>query len=321
MRTRRMVPFVTLTLVLLITIIQIFRSIGGSYDEFVLTNLNVISWELLYNQPWRILTSPFLHQNLLHFLENLLFLLLFGRNIEQTHGPAYLLGAFFGALVTGHVIYINGMHDWLIGISGGVCGLFGFSLIANHRTPWWTTLTRRPLHVLYIANLLWAVILDSTHWLPYRVAHLDHLVGILYGMAFGGAFLLAPRGARWRWAVIALPLVLFTSLFYSPWQVEWRLVKRPPILVTTEADCQLRSPEQNVYVAAHIRFVNTSTKSVAAYWLDYRGKARYELWLRPGDSGEQNSFVGHPFCIVAVDSGEALQAVTVTEPGQIIIIH
>src|SRR6266542_417981 len=107
----RTVPYITLTLAVLITIIQIFRSIGGSYNEFVLTNLNVGNWELLYEQPWRILTSPFIHQDILHFLENLFFLLLFGWQIERTYGRAILLGVFFGALVTGYVIYINFMHE------------------------------------------------------------------------------------------------------------------------------------------------------------------------------------------------------------------
>ena len=321
MRAQRTVPFVTLTLALVITSIQLFRSIGGSYDEFVLTILHHGSWELFYSQPWRVLTSPFIHQNILHFLENLFFLLLFGWQIERTQGRTILLGIFFGAIVTGYVIYLTFMHEGIVGISGGICGLFGFSLIANRRIPWWTTLTHRPLHLLYVVNLLWAVIVDVTDWVPYNVAHLNHVVGILYGAAFGVAFLLRPRGTAWRWAVIALPFVLFASLFYSPWQLEWRLVMRTPILVATDADCQLRSAEQNVYIPAPIRFVNASTESVAIYWLDYQGKTRYQLWLRPGDSKEHNSFVGHPFCIVAVESGEALQAVTTSEPGQTITIR
>lgn len=321
MRNSRTVPYVTLALALPLTIIQIFRSIGGSYNELVLTNFHHGSWELLYNQPWRILTSPFIHQNLLHFFENLFFLLLFGQQIERSYGRVILLGVFFGALVTGYVIHINVMHDRLIGISGAVCGLFGFSLISNSRSPWWSTLTHRPLHFLYLANLLWAVIVDIADWVPYPVAHMNHVAGILYGAAFSRAFLLMPRGAQWRWAIIALPLVLFASLFYSPWQVEWRLVKRSPNLVTTSADCRLRSTEQDIYIPAPITFVNISTKPIALYWLDYEGKPIFYFWLKPGKSAEQNTFIGQPWCIVDVDSGDALQVVTVTEPAQTIKIR
>jgi membrane associated rhomboid family serine protease len=73
MRKSPTIPYATLSLALLITIIQVMRSIGGSYNELVFANLIVVSWELLYNQPWRILTSPFIHHNLLHYFENLFF--------------------------------------------------------------------------------------------------------------------------------------------------------------------------------------------------------------------------------------------------------
>jgi len=320
MPTPRKIPFVTLTLALLITIIQILRSLGGIYDEFVLTNLDCVNWEVVYAQPWRIITSPFIHQNLPHYFENLFFLLLFGFQIERTYGWKYFLGAFLGAMVTGHIVWMNIMHNFIWGISGGVCGLFGFSLIAKRRMPWWTTLTHRPLHILYFANLLWAVIVDVADWAPFPIAHLNHVIGILYGMAFGGTFLLLSRGS-WRWAVSALPLVLFASVFYSPWQIERRLVKRPPLLVTANADCRLKSMQQEVYIPAPIRFVNASAKTVGVYWLDYEGKAEYKLWLNPGDSAEHNSFIGHPWCIVDADSGDALQAFTVTEENQIITIR
>jgi len=321
MRTHRTVPFATLTLALFTTVIEIFRLTGGHYFDVVLANLDVVTWPEFYNQPWRVVTSPFTHRDIMAYFVNLAFLLLFGWEIERKHGWTIFLGVFFGALVSAYVIWTNLAHDWIWGISGGVCGLFGFSLIANGRTPWWMTLTHFPLHVLYIANLVWAVIIDVTNLIPYRVAHLDHLMGVLYGMAFGNAFLLTPGISRWRWVVGALPLMLFASLFYSPWQVEWRLVKRPPMLLTTNANCQLRSPEQKIYIPAPIRFVNASTKSVAVYWLDYEGKARYQLWLRPGGSDALNSFVGHPFCIIDIDSGEALQAAIVTEPEQIFTIR
>jgi len=321
MRTSRKIPFTTLTLALLITIIQILRSLGGVYDEFVLTNLDWVNWEVVYAQPWRILTSPFIHQNLPHYFENLFFLLLFGFQIERPYGWKYFLGAFLGAMVTGHIVFITTAHNFIWGISGGVYGLFGFSLIANRRVPWWTTLTHRPLHILYFANMLWAVIVDVADWAPFPIAHLNHVVGILYGLAFGAAFLLVTRDSPWRWTVSALPLALFASMFYSPWLVEWRLVKRPPLLVTANADCRLKSIEQEVYTPSRITFVNASRKTLALYWLDYEGKPDYYLWLGSGDSQEQQTFIGHPWCIVDIDSGEALQAFMVTEENQIVTIR
>lgn len=321
MHKSQTIPIVTITLALLITMIQILRSWGGRYDELVLMNLDWLNWEVVYAQPWRILTSPFVHQNLPHYFENLFFLLVFGYQIERVYGWGILLSVFFGALVTGHMIWINIMHNFIWGVSGGICGLFGFSLIAKRLMPWWTTLTRRPLHILYFTNLLWAVLVDVTDWAPFPIAHLNHVIGILYGMAFGSAFLLISEGSRWRWAVSTLPLVLFMSVLYSPWLVEWQLVNRPLSLVTTKANCQLKSIEPEAYTPAHITVVNSSASHIALYWLNYEGNPDYYFRLNPGDSEEYDFFIGHRWCVVDADSREALQAFTVTEENQIVTVR
>ena len=321
MRTGRNIPYATIVLAILITIIQIFRLAGSSYEEFIFANLHHGTWGVFYNQPWRMLTSPFIHQDILHYFENLLFLLLFGFQIERKHGGKYTLGAFFGALTTGYVFQVTVMHTGIIGISGGVCGLFGFSLIARRRTPWWTTLTHRPLHILYTLNLSWALFADTFDLIPNDVAHLNHLVGILYGVLFGSAFLLSSHNAKWRGAAIAFPILLFVSQFYSPWQVEWQLVQKQENLLAGNPDCRLQSIEQETDVPAPVTFMNSTAKRVAYYWLDYEGKAIFYGWMKPGNSDEMNSFVGHPWCFVDIDNGKALQADIVTAPEQTFIIR
>ena len=316
----RNLPYVTLSLALLVTIIQISRSFVD-IDELLTANLNVYSWEILYSQPWRILTSPFLHRDYLHFLENLVFLLLFGWQIEKKFGKGILLGAFFGGLITSYVTWINVEHNWIRGISGGVCGLFGFSLIGNRLSPWWKTLTHRPLHILYTANLLFSVLVDYMDWFSSDVAHLVHVVGILYGITFGLAFQLTRSKSIWRAVVVALPVLLFASLLYSPWQPEWRLLRVEPNLVSDRADCQLRSIPQEEFTPAELVFANTSADAKAIYWLDYEGEARFLIWLAAGDSKEFNSFIGHPWCIVDVETNLAHSAVTIEETEQVITIQ
>lgn len=72
----RKIPFVTLTLAAIIMVIQINRMIEGYQNPLY---FSLVSWfPDLFDQPWRIITSAFLHQNLWHFLDNLLWLLLLG---------------------------------------------------------------------------------------------------------------------------------------------------------------------------------------------------------------------------------------------------
>ena len=320
MHDLRRIPFVTIIIALITTTIYLLSLLNR---DAMWANLSA-DWALLYRQPWRIVTSPFLHHDFFQLLNNLVFLCLFGWQVERKHGSITTLGIFLGALVTSHVLCITFTHDWIVGISLGVCGLFGFSLIDNRRTPWWTTVTHRPLHALYFASLIGPLIplvADMQKVQGFRTSHMSHIGGILYGLAFGVIFLLMRQDSRWRWAIIALPFLFLFSQFYSPWQVEWRLVTKPPILLTSSADCRLRSMEQEVYIPALITFVNLSTKDIALFWLDYEGKPEFYFWLGSGDSQEQQTFIGHPWCIVAVDTGEALQAVTVTETRHIITIR
>jgi len=192
MRTHRTVPFVTLTLALISTVIKIVWLMGRDYSAWITANLDVLSWPTFYDQPWRVFTSPFIHRDIVGFLVNVAFLLLFGWQIERKYGWAMFLGIFFGALVTAYILWTNVAHDWIVGISIGVCGLFGFSLIANRRSPWWTTVTHRPPHALYLANLLGVLIANVTNLIPGRVAHLGHLFG-RHGI-WGGF----PAHAAWR---------------------------------------------------------------------------------------------------------------------------
>jgi len=315
----RKVPIITFTIALVITVIQVLRSLGGRYDEFILTNLDWVNWEVFYDQPWRVVTSPFLHHNLSQFFNNIVFLCLFGWQVERIHGPIKTLSIFLGALVTSHVMTITFTHDWIWGISLGVCGLFGFSLIDNRRAPLWTTLTHRPLHALYFASLTTPLIPFVANMQEFRVSHMSHLGGILYGLAFGVTFLLLPRDTGWRGAVVALPFVLFASQFYSPWQLEWRLVKSISLRVTANAECQIRSIEPKVYTPVDITVVNASNKRVALYWIDYEGNPRAYFWLRPGSSDDYNLFIDHRWCIVNADTGKLLEVVVLKQPQTITI--
>jgi hypothetical protein len=233
-----------------------------------------------------------------------------------------LLAVFFGGLVTGHVLEITVMHSFVIGISGGICSLFGFSLVTSRRRPWWTTATKQPLHALYTAVLLLFVFVDWADWVPYPGAHFNHLVGIIYGLAFGGAFLLAPPNRRWpKAAVIVLPLLLFASLSYSPWQVEWRLLRSEGQLTQEIAACRLASAEQESLIAAELNFINDSAAPVAVYWLDYAGQAHFQIWLWAGQAKEHYSFVGHSWCIIDAEGRQALQTFMVSESQHTISIR
>ena len=75
-----------------------------------------------------LLTSMFLHGSLFHLLGNMLYLWIFGNNIEDKLGPLryllfYLVGGVAAALT--HVLALPGSRTPMIGASGAIAGVLG----------------------------------------------------------------------------------------------------------------------------------------------------------------------------------------------------
>jgi membrane associated rhomboid family serine protease len=92
-------------------------------------------WHILIRQPWSILTSIFLHEEIRHFLFNIMGLYLFGNIVADLIGdrkilPIYLLGGLAGNLIyliSAHFFpYIGG---YALGASGAIMALGGAALI------------------------------------------------------------------------------------------------------------------------------------------------------------------------------------------------
>lgn len=76
-------------------------------------------------EPWRMLTSAFLHMGALHFAFNMLSLWIFGRALEPVIGTLrfvvlYLVSALGGSLAVAMVA----PNAWVVGASGAIFGLF-----------------------------------------------------------------------------------------------------------------------------------------------------------------------------------------------------
>ena len=82
--------------------------------------------------PLTLLTSMFLHGGLFHLLGNMLYLWIFGNNIEDFLGPFrfiifYLLSGL-GASLT-HIVFYPNSQVPMIGASGAIAGILGAYLI------------------------------------------------------------------------------------------------------------------------------------------------------------------------------------------------
>ncbi|MBQ1090374.1 rhomboid family intramembrane serine protease [Streptomyces sp. B93] len=141
-----------------------------------------------------VLTAMFLHGGWLHLLGNMLFLLIFGNNIEDRMGHvrfALFYGACGYAATYGFALLNDGSAEPLIGASGAIAGVLGAYLVLYPKARVWVLvpfLVFLPLRlpawlVLGFWFVLQAVYSSGTGVSDAgTVAYAAHIVGFLAGM-------------------------------------------------------------------------------------------------------------------------------------------
>jgi membrane associated rhomboid family serine protease len=83
-----------------------------------------------YGQWWRMVTSGFLHVNLIHIGFNMYLLYLLGQILEPALGSVRFAVLYFVSLLTGSLVALAvSPHDLTVGASGAVFGLMGAVLL------------------------------------------------------------------------------------------------------------------------------------------------------------------------------------------------
>jgi membrane associated rhomboid family serine protease len=168
---RRTVPFVTYTLVVLNALAFLWEiSLGANLDRALFT-IAFIPARFWIDGNWifdlvTIVVSMFLHGGLLHIGGNMLYLWIFGDNIEDRLGHFryllfYLLCGFGATLA--HAFFSAGSRIPAIGASGAIAGVLGAYLILYPRArvltliPIFFFITLRELPAVLILGL-WFVL-------------------------------------------------------------------------------------------------------------------------------------------------------------------
>lgn len=153
-----------------------------------------------------VLYAMFLHGGWLHLLGNLLFLFVFGNNVEDRLGRVRYLAFYLGcgyAATYGFSLLFSGSDQPLVGASGAIAGVLGAYLVLFPRARVWSLLTF--FFFLPVRLPAWLV-LGSWFVLQYlyaRGAGLSQATGTAYlahviGFAVGAALVWRLRGTRQR---------------------------------------------------------------------------------------------------------------------------
>jgi membrane associated rhomboid family serine protease len=131
-------PFVTVGLIILNCVVFFYQVLLGPEEERFVLSLAAIPAELFHFQPrppdaavpaWvTVFTSMFLHGGILHLGGNMLYLWVFGNNIEDVlgHGRFVLFFLVTGALAAlSHALTAPASPIPMIGASGAISGVLG----------------------------------------------------------------------------------------------------------------------------------------------------------------------------------------------------
>lgn len=137
-----------------------------------------------------LFTSLFLHANLLHLLGNMLFLWIYGDNVEHRLGVVAFVAAY---LITGvaatsfHAVFDLGSNLPLVGASGAISGVLGFYFL-------WFPHNRVRLFVLFFPFIMQTILVPARLVLGAYLVF-DNIVpflgsrgggGVAYGAHIGG---------------------------------------------------------------------------------------------------------------------------------------
>lgn len=138
---------------------------------------------------WPLLTSQFVHADLLHLVGNMLFIFVFADNIEDSMGHVrflvfYLLCGAAGAAL--HAFAMPLSEAPLVGASGAISGVVASYLLLHPRVKMWILLLGRiPLKVTaFWIICAWAAVqaLSAVTGAEEDVGWFAHLGGVLFGI-------------------------------------------------------------------------------------------------------------------------------------------
>ncbi len=192
----RSTPPVVTVVIILANVVAFYSEIRYGFDP-VITRFGAVPSDILHGLRLETLfTSMFLHGGFTHIAGNMLYLWIFGDNIEHYLGHSHFLVFYLlcGLLATlGHILLGGASHVPMVGASGAISGVLGAYLVKYPKAKvvvlipiiWFLTVRTIPaffvLGFWFLLQLVYG--LGSLDTQGGGVAFWAHVGGFVAGMA------------------------------------------------------------------------------------------------------------------------------------------
>ncbi len=197
---------VTNLLIIINVLIFIFTFLNPSLLYMLADNLELVKM----GEYYRIITSAFVHANILHLLCNMYTLFVIGSQVENFLGKKKFIFIYFASAVLGSLLSLSFSSGFSVGASGAIFGLMG-SLIyfGYHYRLYLNTVIKSQIIPLVIANLALGFMVSGID----NFAHIGGLIGgYLSTMAIGASDKATKSEKINGWIVLIL-LSIFLIVF------------------------------------------------------------------------------------------------------------
>lgn len=170
----------------IITCILVSLVFWFSDPEVILEYLAFSGDNLIRGRVWTLVTSLFLHADILHLAGNMLFLYAFGNTIEEEQGATKTLGAFFiGGIITFPLSLI--FYDAATPLIGASAAIFTLAAIVMLIKPLKFSILLVPQGLVAILYFVYnaVAVYSGTEG---NVAYIAHIIGFAIGIPFGLAW-------------------------------------------------------------------------------------------------------------------------------------
>lgn len=206
-------PFVTWTIIAVCLLIFGAQFLSGGFGSGQVTQALIYLPAFTEIQPWRMLTSIFIHANLLHILFNMYSLYVMGAVLEPMLGKArftalFLIGGLGGSV---GVALLASPATAVLGASGAIFALMGAFIVILRGLG-----IHNPQFIAVVAiNLVWGFFWSGIAWQA-------HVGGLVLGLAIGAIYFTyrQPSQRRLLWGSMSLLTVGLVVITIAAWIIK-----------------------------------------------------------------------------------------------------